>query len=175
MENNNQQLAPAEGVVQKPALDRDMATFVGKNVDYYVLKWAARDAAGNVRITWNIGAFFGGPIWLIYRKMYSQTVVYVLGAAVLSLVVNSLSKPLASVTNLIFPVALGCAANSLYYSKVKREVAVLRTQYFKSDELDSHLVQRGGTNSIGAWITAIIVNATAVTSLWPLFRAIQEL
>ena len=172
MENNNQQpLVPAEGVVQKPPLDQDMVTFVGKNVDYYVLKWAKRDAAGKVNATWNGAAFFGGPIWLIYRKMYWQTAVYLLAGTLLSLGIGLVSPGLGSVMNYLVPIALGFAGNNLYYTKAQKEVSVLRAQYPSASELDAHLKQRGGTNPTGAWIAAIVILVIALGIGWTIVQS----
>jgi hypothetical protein len=172
MKNDNQPpLVPAGGKARTPVLNRDMVTFVGKNVDYYVLKWAKRDAAGKVKATWNGAACFGGPIWLIYRKMYWQTVVYMLAGTILSIGFSLVNAGLGSVMNYVVPVALGFAGNSLYYEKVLKEVSVLRAQFPTADELDAHLKQRGGTNPTGAWIAAIVILVLVIVISWTIFQS----
>src|SRR5690625_3294524 len=48
-------------------LENDLSKFVGKNYDYYYLKWSGMD---NSAISWNFASFFCSLFWLGYRKMY---------------------------------------------------------------------------------------------------------
>jgi hypothetical protein len=48
-----------------------VALFVGKKIDYYRGKWA-KAAQHKNGFSWNFAAFFLGPLWFLYRKMYWQ-------------------------------------------------------------------------------------------------------
>jgi hypothetical protein len=166
MENNNQQFLPAEGMYQGPTLDRDVATFVDKNLDYYAYQWAKRNKRGKVRHSWNGAAFLFGPIWLVYRKMYWQTAAYMIAAAIVGIVAG-----LESNFNYVVPLALSVIANRLYGAQVDKKVATLRTGFAASGDLREHLASRGGTNRKGAWIATIIFTVAICGYVWWTFPA----
>ena len=60
----------------------DLEKFVGKNSDYYVRKFEEMQITGN-KISWNWPAFFISGYWMLYRKMYIQALIMILGSMVL--------------------------------------------------------------------------------------------
>lgn len=48
----------------------DLAAFVGTKADYYLPRFR-RMARNGSSASWNWAAFFFGPLWLLYRKMYA--------------------------------------------------------------------------------------------------------
>ncbi|QSN63742.1 DUF2628 domain-containing protein [Caballeronia sp. M1242] len=69
MNQINEQAAPQTDAHSASfQLDRDMALFVGKNIEYYSRKWVIQNTRMSKR-TWNGAAFLLGPVWLVYRKM----------------------------------------------------------------------------------------------------------
>lgn len=52
----------------------DLSAVVGTKADYYLPRFR-RMARNNSSASWNWAAFFFGPLWLLYRKMYGLGVI----------------------------------------------------------------------------------------------------
>lgn len=80
-----------------------------RNLLYYLFSFDQIEKTGNW-LSWNWSAFFFGPAWLLYRKMYLEGVVVLL------------LELLVSITHLwlIFHIALGCFGNYLYIKSIQK-------------------------------------------------------
>lgn len=135
--------------------------FVGPKSDYYLKRWENREGRF---VSWNWAAFFGGDIWLAYRKMYwlagaryaLLTIVYLLkkwSAA------WNLSEPLRNAWNeLNFALSMAVVitfavyANWFYlqkYTRVKEKLA--------NGHKEEQLKQAGGTNKSVAIVLTVVV------------------
>lgn len=141
----------------KAGMDPDMATFIGKNADYYARKWASTNRDGKPNATWNGAAFAGGPIWLVYRKMYWQAAVYLIATVLLSLLLDSVSSGLSAGASYGIPAAFGFAANHLYRHQVEQIVEQVRAEDLQPYALVEQLRRRGGTNPGAAWVVGVLV------------------
>jgi hypothetical protein len=83
----------AEQEHQGEAIDgvttEDLIAIVGSNTPYYLPRFR-KISRNNGKVSWNWAAFFFGPFWLLYRKMYSLGVI-VLVLQLLQSVVNTVA------------------------------------------------------------------------------------
>ena len=97
--------------------------------------------------TFNVGAFFLGPIYLLYRKMYLYTFIYILIAMFFSWI------PI--VPNLI----LGFFVNGMYLNKASEDVKNIK---LNNSGLNNHEIielcrKKGGTSIVPPLIYVLIV------------------
>ncbi|WP_250473707.1 DUF2628 domain-containing protein [Caballeronia sp. GAFFF1] len=167
MNDINEQAAPETDARSAPfQLDRDMAVFVGKNIDYYSRKWVIQNPRTSKR-TWNGAAFLLGPVWLVYRKMHWQAAAYIAIALVCSLATSLLSEGINHALSYAFPVAIGMCGNSIYLAHAEKVIKKVSDSPLPADIRDAELVRRGGTNPVAAWllgIAIIVLTAVAVIS-----------
>ncbi len=64
---SSQNVDPNEVIDEVKA--EDLSAYVGTKADYYLPRFR-RMARGGSNASWNWAAFFFGPLWLLYRKMY---------------------------------------------------------------------------------------------------------
>jgi hypothetical protein len=124
--------------------------FIGKNADYFIGKWATSPN------TLNIAAFFFGPAWLLYRKMFWHG-----GLILAALVIETMaewtlfpdmsedsSALLARSIGIGVAVLIGLSGNGWYKGHVDRAVARLRASGASAESYRS----QGGTS----WLAVIL-------------------
>ena len=122
-----------------------MEAFIGANVEYFERKWGgSSDYAG-----WNWAAFFLGPSWLIYRKMYAETAIVFAFLFVLPLI------PINVGPLLIWVFAIW--GNGLYRRKLIRIVKKL--EGVRREEQEALLAKKGGINPVAAVISMVVLLA----------------
>lgn len=67
----------------------DLSAVVGTNTNYYLPRFR-KMAKNNSSASWNWAAFFFGPLWLLYRKMYGLGIVIMI-LEILQTAVNEIS------------------------------------------------------------------------------------
>jgi hypothetical protein len=172
MEQNKPQ-QPIPPVLEKdkvPALDADMALFVGKNADYYARKWGKRNRQGKpAAYTWNAAAFLISPVWLVYRKMYRQAAFYLVAAmaivAACLLLDDSTGEILSRAASYALTITLGLYGNAMYHDHARKTIDKLRSQGLSGATLGEELQRRGGTNPVAAWILVVVMTAVIVLSV----------
>ncbi len=137
---------PAAGQGYRPspaASGNDMATFIGKNSDTYLKKFAGFDAVGGgYAATWHWPAFFVPAWWLIYRKQYSW--------ALLAFFISFIPT-----VGLISRIVFGFSGNYMYYNYAKKKlhaINALPSGMGRSVEM----ARAGGVNNI-VWILAPLI------------------
>jgi hypothetical protein len=122
----------------RPMTDDEYLTFVGRNSDKYLPKFRKFSMLGEDKfvLTWHWPAFFFGPLWMFYRKLYLWGVIGVL-AGVVGMLLSGFPIPmlatfvgmfylplvLTSWTTLpFFPVAWGVTGYYLYYRHAKKTI-----------------------------------------------------
>jgi hypothetical protein len=134
-----------------PPIPPSASIFVGKNYEYYQVKWAALEIAKN-RKSWNWAAFFFGPFWLAYRKIYVYAWGYVglLAAAGVCQLAFHFDDNATTPGFLVVGLVIAIQGNYLYKVHVEKSVARIVA---RSDPQDAavELAKRGGT-SVGAAI-----------------------
>ena len=92
----------------------------------------------------NIGAFFFGPLYYFYRKMYLYGFIL--------LIIEGTLSPLA----LIIRIVCGFITNGIYLNFVSEKVKELSSQY-SGDELINQCKQKGGTSNIAIIIAIALL------------------
>ncbi len=112
----------------------DFIAFIGNNAGYYTHEFKKFNINGMdaFSLTWNWPAFLGGFGWLLYRKMYMWTIL----AFVFMLI------PYLGLASWI---ALGLAANYLYYQHAKSKIFEVKAMH-QSSEISGVLSRIGGVN-----------------------------
>ncbi|WP_066836612.1 DUF2628 domain-containing protein [Rufibacter ruber] len=140
-----------------PAPDNDdlqdfYRAYFGVDADYYLYKLAQQQAG--TRFTFNLGAFFFGLFWMLYRKLYVQALAVVAVVAGVSFLLNylALTQQIAAQTlqlinnfiALFWSLAIGFLGNWLYLRQAKARVTKM-LQKEKDEEQAALRLQRQGS------------------------------
>lgn len=97
-----------------------------KNTDYYVKSFLHIENGSPWRAMWNWGAFFTGPLWMIYRRfpVYELCIRGYLSTLGFMYASNGVESPfnivaVAAVYCLFFPVT----ANVIYFYRIRKLIA----------------------------------------------------
>ncbi|WP_250527095.1 DUF2628 domain-containing protein [Caballeronia sp. GAWG2-1] len=170
--DNNEGIKGTVTTAAAAGLDKDMAAFVGKNVEYYAGKWSAKDKNGNIKPTWNVAAFFGGPVWFAYRKMYWQAVAVFVGGTFLNLLLGLISDSLGEVSSYALMFAWAFSGNLIYRAHVEKAVERIRAEVLLPGERAEQLKLRGGTSAMAGWIASAVSLAILIFSVWSMIGAV---
>ncbi len=101
-----------------------------EDTQHYLNYFAKRDAGGRI-FSWNWPAFFVGPIWMIYRKMYFYAFFYsallIFFIPMTFVVLKSLkifipSENLEFVISILLHILFTIFANAIYYNFAERSI-----------------------------------------------------
>ncbi|WP_027178301.1 DUF2628 domain-containing protein [Maridesulfovibrio bastinii] len=93
--------------------EEDLSEFVGKNKIKYLYKFSKFRIRNNrFALTWHWPAFFFGPFWFLYRKLYLW--------AALSLV-------FVSIGGFLVQLACGICANYIYYLDCRKKIQHIKS------------------------------------------------
>ena len=119
LKNEQEKHEPAPPEFKQPEIkisDEEYSIFIGPNDDDYLpafKQFEINDADKFVR-TWNMGAFIGGPWWLLYRKMHVWAAIYFVLTLPFFLFIPLLG---------LLPMAgLGMTGNYIYYKYAKKKI-----------------------------------------------------
>jgi Protein of unknown function (DUF2628)/zinc-ribbon domain len=142
--------------------DEAIRAYVGPRADYYLAQWTA-SANRPWGLSWNWAAFFGGLLWMVYRKMYAFALIYFVMAMALGVALERLHLSLAmkAACDLAVVAFVSLQGNEWYRLHARRRVdeIVLRVE---SADRRRTLVRSGGTN---------LVAALGIGLLWALWVA----
>ncbi|QOR64924.1 DUF2628 domain-containing protein [Cytobacillus suaedae] len=79
------------------------------------------------KLSWNWSSFFAGVIWMGYRKMYIELIVFSILIILPNLIVSNLSSAEDKILTVFYWLALGLISNTLYYAKCKREITRIKS------------------------------------------------
>jgi hypothetical protein len=153
--------SPAQSFVQIPSIvsDETYRLFVGEKYEYYKEKWESARQKGN-KISWNWPAFFLGPIWLVYRKMFIYFWIFagvVIAEALFEIAFDFSSKIFDKLVFWGVSILFGTLGNYWYrLHAIKKMQEIIMTNTPEQTKLE--LVRQGGT-SMGAAIAVIGVEA----------------
>ena len=145
-------------------LDPNCSKLFGKNEEYYlpILDSLIKEEK---MFSWNWASFFFGPIWMMYRKMYSFGLTYIFLAVLCSNVFFQISPLLAVVLLFAAMVIVGMLGNFLYFLYTTE---VLRRIYrSKAKERPEKLENRTGVSIFMAFLTVILDTVSWITVLGP--------
>jgi type II secretory pathway pseudopilin PulG len=153
--------------------DEEWRAVIGpKNADYYLPKFAAAESGDYYR--WHWPAFFVTGYWLLYRKMWGWSLMYlivipIVGSLLLG-VLGAIAGPKSNVTAflplvwfLFILIAPPLVANQLYYSHCRNLIARTRQRFPDRARQLSYLDAKGGTSAIA--IIIILVLAIAIVGI----------
>lgn len=123
------------------------------NQDYYLDMFAGFDRDGAMSATWHRHAFAASFFWLLYRKMWRETLIYFLAPCLL--------MPLLGVIGGTFLVTFGYVlytvgivfwlpmyANALYYKHCKKQIEMVSASSGDLQQQLGELSARGGTGNV---------------------------
>ncbi|MBC8123615.1 MAG: DUF2628 domain-containing protein [Gemmatimonadaceae bacterium] len=127
--------------------------FVGARADQYEPVWAKLESG---QLAWNWFAFFFGPFWFVYRKMYLYAFGLTSLSAISGITFDALKLPVLDIIlNIGLLVAVGVWANSLYYNYSRGQIAAIEAKYPDS-EREARLSRRGGTNPVAVALIVLV-------------------
>lgn len=123
--------------------------FVAKNFSSYKRKW--EKLKENKKASWNWAAFFLGPLWAIYRKMYLVAFLYFLASSVLEMI-----PVLGSLLAIVIWILFSVYAHYLYYRFVKNKIAKIKAEVKDETLLQDTIKRKGGVNVWAPIVVAIL-------------------
>jgi hypothetical protein len=138
----------------------NLATFVGKNNDYYQEKWQKMADNQNNPASWNVAALFLGFVWLIYRKMYRYAAIFIALVALDSWIewYYPLPNYMSNTVNILIALGFGVYGNFLYKQHVTNKIKLISANT-PPQQLNKALAMAGGVNLIGAWVVGLLLLA----------------
>jgi hypothetical protein len=137
------------------AATEDLRTFVGPNSHYYTQQFSKFTQLGAEKfvVTWNWSCFGFTFLWMLYRKMYVQSLITFIVFCIPGL-------------NVILHVLVGIVGNYLYYRHVKDKLHEVQTAQ-QSQNIAAVIQEVGGVHK---WVVTLgIIAAILVTILMALF------
>lgn len=127
---------------QSAITDNDYIAFVGRNAQKYLPRFKKFNVLGmdNFKPAWHWPAFFFGPFWMFYRKLYLWGLL-------------ALFLEIIPYVNFIAMISWGVAGYYLYYRNTKKKILALRAVSPDSD-LSKALGDIGGVH---AWLLKVYV------------------
>lgn len=118
--------------------DEEYTAFVGRNSKKYLSHFKRFNVLGvdNFKPAWNWAAFFFGPFWMFYRKLYLWGLL-------------ALFLELIPYVNFIAAIAWGMSGYYLYYRHIKSKISELKASAAGTNDLTKVLPELGGVH---AWL-----------------------
>ncbi len=150
-------------------LEDDEATriYIGDKAPHFLEKWRRMDARKSVA-SFNLPAFFFGPFWLFYRKIFKPGMIVTAAAFVLTTfgsfgqaMGEKVILALVQVISLGVAISIGVFGNQLYRRHVAEHTALLNRPGSDPQLVRDKLVMSGGTSpgaAIGLVAGLIVAN-----------------
>ena len=129
----------------------EFAAFIGTHNTNYYLDCTDKMKNNNNFLSWNWACFFLGPYWLLYRKLYAVTAIFI--------VVNiSFSLLIPGFFSLIIRIVLTMFANAIYLNHSVRKIRTVKTiiANLSTTQYINRLRKNGGVNLIAPFILVAI-------------------
>lgn len=120
----------------------EMNMFISKNKEYYNKKFEQIIKTGNKK-TWNWAAFFFNASWLLYRKMYIQSIILILVSLALGAITSTIPF-LGTIIGWAMSLGMGMYANSIYLDHINKKLNEINTM--EGELKESLILKKGGTN-----------------------------
>lgn len=140
-------------------------SFVGKNYDYYIGKWDKIETKRN-KTSWNWAAFFLGPFWFGYRKMYIPILFFGVAYLIIDLFLylsqyeyteeNYFYSPIDRAIALPISILLGLLGNYIYLKHTNKYIDKSNLLPLNVEQKKLWLKKKGGTSWLGVLITLCI-------------------
>ncbi|MDH6355514.1 hypothetical protein M2132_001859 [Dysgonomonas sp. PH5-45] len=122
-------------------------TYFGGAKDYYLSVMERID--GGARVIFNFYAFLFGILWMLYKKMYKEAILFIIPMTLITAIVNKGMMPdmrRDMLLSFIFALVMGFSGNLLYILKAKKAVAMAKEQCEDENRMIRFLSIRGGSN-----------------------------
>ncbi len=118
--------------------------FIGGNSYYYLSRWKALE---DKQSAFNWSAFWGGLIWMAYRKMYA----YAFGILTIIIIIGfALPDNFSRVMGMVLGLTLGRSGNYLYSIYAKKKIDSLKSVHKNENLLKLEIAKQGGTSVMAA-------------------------
>lgn len=149
-----------ENILDHPEHDQDInikewKLFIGKEAEYYIPKWLnIRD--GSI-ISFNIASFVLGVFWMLYRKMYLASLIWIVviiiygfieEEIVFALGLEDALESITRISNVIFSSLVAIFGNWIYFKSSERKISKLKNQGLGEIAYEEALQRAGGTSLI---------------------------
>ncbi|MDO4770184.1 MAG: GYF domain-containing protein [Brachymonas sp.] len=144
-----------------------LALFVGENYPFYARRWAESDQRFGGKLSWNWAAFFLGPIWLVYRKMYAHCAALLAASLALTALAQASGVSVEDILKWqmhagpAISFLLGLFGNWLYRLHAQRKVRQIIEANGQSEQVRLLLARQGGVN-----LTTALALLTLVMLIW---------
>jgi hypothetical protein len=139
----------------------DLETYLGSQSQYY-LDYYDQYQEGQ-KASFNFAAFLVAALWMMYRKMWIEILVFMGAAVSIDLIIEFLldqfgMKPqlieyISFGSNILLSLIFATYANYFYIKKAERDIRSVTRKTDNEDERIELLQQKGGTT----WIPFIII------------------
>ena len=127
------------------------------NKNYYLAKFESFDKQGvGLKPSWNWSALFATGVWALYRKMYGWFFIWWGLVSLSSILEKSGSVVLSVLSVVVSTIVFAVYANSLYYNKVKEEIAEAQLNTSDESKLFGYLKRKGGVHKWVIWVFGAI-------------------
>ncbi|UQZ89785.1 hypothetical protein C4J81_11425 [Deltaproteobacteria bacterium Smac51] len=157
--------APAAGGLgREVTFDEARQIYVQRNYHRFEAAFAKFDEAGKAGMTFSVIPFFIPFLWLFYRKMYLEGVVYFAVSVGVGLFLESSATSVGIVINMM----VAAHAKALYWQAVNRKIKQAMELYPQNPEKAVAWLQaKGGVNfwviGLGVALLALVVAAVYVS------------
>ncbi|MDF2858841.1 MAG: hypothetical protein K0Q87_4692 [Neobacillus sp.] len=140
--------------------------FVGKKYDFYSNKWSILERKKS-KTSWNWAAFFLGPFWFGYRKMYIPVILIAICYFLLDLFLyltqyqysqeSYFYDPVENIMLFPLTIVFSLFGNYYYQKHTNRLVDKVNLQPFNQEQKRTWLKGKGGTSWLGVAFTFLFL------------------
>ncbi|GAB5387310.1 MAG: hypothetical protein Alpg2KO_02780 [Alphaproteobacteria bacterium] len=135
----------------------DLQRFIGSDAVNFAGKW--NNELGRRRLGWNMLAFLFGEFWLLYRRMFISSLIFLLvtsfGASVL---LGAGASPIGVLIYIFgLRIALAMEADGYYFAHSLLQVRMIREAPLSPEQKEMVMNGLGGTSMIAVGGMAMIV------------------
>lgn len=130
----------------------DFATFVGKNSETYLPKFAKFNAGGidSFKATWHWPALFVPFWWMLYRKLYGWAALVFFTALI------------PYIGWFILPIVWAIVANRLYYNHAKKKLLEIKQLHPAPETQKALITVTGGTGNVALVLGAVLGSVAVI-------------
>lgn len=133
--------------------NEELAEYVGRNKLKYLYNFAKFQQKGErFCLTWHWPAFFFGPIWFLYRKLYFWALIAVLLC-------------LLPVGNVIAQFAYSACAYYIYYRDSKKKIAKIKAVNPQHNTMCA-IKEAGGVHRWILWVSILLILLSPIAGFY---------
>lgn len=136
-------------------MDEYMQALIQKNIYYYDQKFSMMNNSAK-SASWNWASFFLGSYWMVYRKMYAYTALYVL-FVILNVFISCIPVVgfiLSFVLSLTLMICMGIFGNAIYKNHIEKKYE--QAYGLSREQRKQTCLQVGGTSGLAVFLYILI-------------------